>query len=195
MAPVATPAHGLQIPGTRIRVPWEAVGAVAALAGVVLVLRARSSGSNVAQVGPTTSNAVTPYAGYVDTTAADYSAQLDNLQQQLGDLASLLAQQDQSTQPTGGAQPPTSPAPPPTPPPPAPPPAAPAPPPAPAPPKTFTVGHWPDWSGSLWGIAQHFTGSGTNWPQLYALNRGVIGPNPNLIHPGQVLQLPAGWGG
>jgi len=27
------------------------------------------------------------------------------------------------------------------------------------------------------------------WPALYELNRSVIGPDPNLILPGQVLQL------
>lgn len=28
------------------------------------------------------------------------------------------------------------------------------------------------------------------WPQIYAANRGVIGGNPNLIHPGQNFVLP-----
>jgi nucleoid-associated protein YgaU len=28
------------------------------------------------------------------------------------------------------------------------------------------------------------------WPQIYDRNRGVIGGNPNLIHPGQVFVLP-----
>jgi nucleoid-associated protein YgaU len=30
---------------------------------------------------------------------------------------------------------------------------------------------------------------GTNWHALYAANKGVIGGNPNLILPGQVLAL------
>jgi hypothetical protein len=30
------------------------------------------------------------------------------------------------------------------------------------------------------------------WREIYDLNRNVIGPNPNLIHPGQVLKLPGG---
>jgi LysM repeat protein len=31
---------------------------------------------------------------------------------------------------------------------------------------------------------------GTNWKTLYELNKSVIGPDPNLIKPGQVLRLP-----
>jgi LysM repeat protein len=31
---------------------------------------------------------------------------------------------------------------------------------------------------------------GTTWQKLYALNKGVIGGNPNLIRPGQQLKLP-----
>lgn len=71
-----------------------------------------------------------------------------------------------------------------------PPPAAPPPPPA---AKTITVCPWPSWCGSLWGIAQHFTGNGANWRDLYNANQGIIGGNPNLIKPGQVLTLPGGW--
>lgn len=32
---------------------------------------------------------------------------------------------------------------------------------------------------------------GTTWDKLYDLNRAIIGPNPNLIKPGQVLQVSA----
>ena len=89
---------------------------------------------------------------------------------------------------------PTPAPPPPTPAPaPAPPPPPPPPPPAPAPPpaqRTVTVCHWPQWCGSLWGIAQHFYGDGSKWPTIYNANRATIGPNPNLIHPGQVLVVP-----
>ena len=31
----------------------------------------------------------------------------------------------------------------------------------------------------------------TSWPELYALNVAVIGPDPSLIHPGTVLTVPA----
>lgn len=76
---------------------------------------------------------------------------------------------------------------------PAPVPPAPAPPPPPAPPpaqRTQTVCSWPNWCGSLWGIAQHFYGNGALWPKIYAANQGLIGGNPNLIHPGQNLIIP-----
>lgn len=47
----------------------------------------------------------------------------------------------------------------------------------------------------LWNIAKAASGSGANWKQLYNLNKKVIGSNPNLIKPGQVLTLPDGWKG
>jgi Tfp pilus assembly protein FimV len=53
---------------------------------------------------------------------------------------------------------------------------------------------------SLWRIARGLlssdggspTGSDISdlWRSIYELNRDVIGDDPNLIHPGQVLQLP-----
>ena len=45
----------------------------------------------------------------------------------------------------------------------------------------------------LWNIAKACTGDGSRWSELYNLNKGVIGSNPNLIYPGQVLTLPSGW--
>ena len=55
--------------------------------------------------------------------------------------------------------------------------------------KTYTVV-----SGDcLWNITKKFTGSGSDWRELYELNTDVIGSNPNLIYPGQVLTLPTGW--
>lgn len=45
----------------------------------------------------------------------------------------------------------------------------------------------------LWNIAKAASGSGSNWKQLYDLNKSVIGSNPNLIKAGQVLTLPSGW--
>lgn len=115
--------------------------------------------------------------------------------------------QSQSTSPTtvNVAAPtttptPPSPAPPPTPSnpiatptPPAqnlPPAPVPKPPAAPAPQKTVTVCSWPNWCGSLWGIAGKVYGDPTQWPKIYQANKGLIGSNPNLIHPGQVLVIP-----
>jgi hypothetical protein len=51
---------------------------------------------------------------------------------------------------------------------------------------------------SLWSIAAAELGAGASesavaarWPQWYAANRAVIGPDPDLLLPGQVLQSPA----
>ncbi len=45
---------------------------------------------------------------------------------------------------------------------------------------------------SLFSIAQHFYGDGNKWHQIYDYcNRQVIGPNPDLIHPGVALFIPA----
>lgn len=45
----------------------------------------------------------------------------------------------------------------------------------------------------LWNIAKACTGNGNDWRALYEINKSVIGNNPNLIKPGQVLTLPNGW--
>lgn len=42
----------------------------------------------------------------------------------------------------------------------------------------------------LWYIAQRFFGNGARWPEIYNLNKGVIGRNPNLIFPGQLYNIP-----
>lgn len=53
--------------------------------------------------------------------------------------------------------------------------------------KTYTVKS----GDSLWKIAQATLGSGSRWREIYELNQGTIGSNPNLIYPGQVYNLPA----
>jgi LysM repeat protein len=60
--------------------------------------------------------------------------------------------------------------------------ATPAPAPAPKP-TTYTVKK----GDTLSSIARAY---GTTWPGLYSANRAVIGLNPNLIRPGQVLTIP-----
>ena len=43
----------------------------------------------------------------------------------------------------------------------------------------------------LWNIAKQFYGNGGQYTAIYNANQGVIGGNPNLIYPGQVLTIPA----
>ena len=53
-------------------------------------------------------------------------------------------------------------------------------------PKTYTVK-----SGDcLWNIAKKYYGNGAQYTKIYNANKGVIGGNPNLIYPGQVLTIP-----
>lgn len=44
-----------------------------------------------------------------------------------------------------------------------------------------------DWLSKL---AIRYLGNMSRWPEIYALNRAVVGPNPNLIYPGQKLKIP-----
>ncbi len=59
---------------------------------------------------------------------------------------------------------------------------------APAPPvsQTYTVVK----GDCLWNIAKKFYGNGGKYTVIYNANKGVIGGNPNLIYPGQVLTIP-----
>lgn len=53
-------------------------------------------------------------------------------------------------------------------------------------PKTYTVVK----GDCLWNIAKKFYGSGSQYTKIYNANKSVIGGNPNLIYPGQVLTIP-----
>ena len=48
---------------------------------------------------------------------------------------------------------------------------------------------------SLWAITQSFGQPGTAWHELYNIpeNKLVIGENPHMIHPGQILIVPEHW--
>ena len=59
--------------------------------------------------------------------------------------------------------------------------------PAPAATQTYTVVK----GDCLWNIAKRFYGNGSKYSVIYNANRSVIGGNPNLIYPGQVLTIPA----
>lgn len=43
---------------------------------------------------------------------------------------------------------------------------------------------------TLWRIALRFYGDGGRFPTIHEANRDIIGNNPNLIFPGQVLTIP-----
>lgn len=43
----------------------------------------------------------------------------------------------------------------------------------------------------LWNVSKKFYGSGAKYTVIYNANKSVIGGNPNLIYPGQVLTIPA----
>lgn len=47
------------------------------------------------------------------------------------------------------------------------------------------------WWDCLWNIAKKFYGNGAKYTVIYNANKGIIGGNPNLIYPGQVLTIPA----
>lgn len=59
--------------------------------------------------------------------------------------------------------------------------------PAPATAQTYTVVK----GDCLWNIAKKFYGNGSEYSIIYNANKSVIGGNPNLIYPGQVLTIPA----
>jgi nucleoid-associated protein YgaU len=52
--------------------------------------------------------------------------------------------------------------------------------------ETYTVKQ----GDSLSKIAKRVYGDAQQWRRIYEANREVVGGNPDLIHPGQVLKLP-----
>lgn len=59
--------------------------------------------------------------------------------------------------------------------------------PAPTASQTYTVMR----GDCLWNIAKKFYDSGAKYTVIYNANKELIGENPNLIYPGQVLTIPA----
>jgi len=80
------PSGGIKIGGHTI--PWPAIGALAGVAGVVLVLRARAGGSQVVAAGTTPA---LPDQASVGVLGQGQEAQLANLAQQLFDVQQTLA--------------------------------------------------------------------------------------------------------
>jgi len=74
------------------------------------------------------------------------------------------------------------------------PPPAPAPEPAPAPAPQPQPGatYMVQPGDTLYAIARKTLGDGNRWPEIYELNRGVVGSNPNVIQSGMILRLPDG---
>lgn len=58
--------------------------------------------------------------------------------------------------------------------------------PTPEPANTYTV----QVDDNLSMIAETQLGDGNRWPEIYELNKGIIGDNPDIIQPGMVLTLP-----
>lgn len=57
-------------------------------------------------------------------------------------------------------------------------------------PKTHTVVK----GENLWNIARKYAGQGGKWPELWEINKDKSkSKNPDLIYPGEVFTLPAGW--
>lgn len=60
----------------------------------------------------------------------------------------------------------------------------------PQPQRTEKVGYWPVNNGSLYDIAEKVYGDPNRWREIYAANRDVIGDDPRMLMPGQVLRIP-----
>lgn len=63
-------------------------------------------------------------------------------------------------------------------------------PPTPAPKPTW-INYQVKSGDTLSSIAQHYLGNANLWRTIWTVNRQIIGSNPNLIHPGQVLRIPS----
>ncbi|MFN2221840.1 MAG: LysM peptidoglycan-binding domain-containing protein [Chloroflexota bacterium] len=58
--------------------------------------------------------------------------------------------------------------------------------------KAYIAEHKVAAGDSMSAIAQQYYGSGVKekWMAIYEANKDVMGDNPTLIHPGQVLKIP-----
>jgi nucleoid-associated protein YgaU len=176
-----TQAHGKKGLMTG-KYKWYVIGGLGVVAVLVFVF-VRKSNANAS--GTTTAGAA--------NTALDPATQAALQSALQGQSAAGYAYQA-ATGPPGTQGPPGPPGPQgkqgtpgPPPPPPKPPPKKPPPKPKPPPPKGasyYTVKA----GDTLSGIASRVGYSG-GWQALYQANRSVVGSNPNMIHPGQRLQI------
>lgn len=206
MAPPAAPPVGTPPASVHSRLPgnrdaWIVGGIITAGGGLALLQRHRA---NKAKGAAANTTATAPSDATYDTSVMDAYNQLQEEYDQLAEKVQGLGLPTSTGTkgppppvPTPVKKPPVKgpPAPPPGPhppvkvPPPKPTPKPPAPPPKPTQ-RTVTVGHWPNWDGSLFGIAQHEYGNGNQWQKIYAANKAKIGNDPNKIQPGTVLVIP-----
>lgn len=96
------PPGGISIAGHKV--PWEAIAALAGVAGVILVIRARQQGQNVVAAGQA---AAVPYtaasSGFGSSFSPDYSGALANISQQLTSLTQTAGINGTPAQNVGGA--------------------------------------------------------------------------------------------
>jgi nucleoid-associated protein YgaU len=160
---------------------WAAIG-TAGLAGFLIYRQRKAAAAAAAaqaQQGLDSSNLGTVPVSNLTTSAQPMPIQMGDTFVDVD-----TTQQNQNNPPPGpvkGSPPPPGKKP------------VPTPKPSPPPPKqqTVTVCPWPQWCGSLFGIAKHEWGNGNLWPAIYNANKAKIGSNPSLIHPGMVLIIPA----
>lgn len=163
---------------------WWVIGGAVLLGVLYFAVKRSNQNSSAPPANPNINGATDPATGYLYGTPADLAA--------LGQTGNASEGGPTGAQGPAGPQGPPGPAgaPGPTPSPPVlnggNPPAS-AHPPVPAHPSNqYTVKS----GDSLWAIASHFYGNGNQWQKIYGANKGVIGGNPDLIHPGQRLTIP-----
>ncbi|MER5727711.1 LysM peptidoglycan-binding domain-containing protein [Streptomyces sp. NPDC002138] len=131
-----------------------------------------------ASSGPAASAPADTATRYTDTSATATREAADRMAAQARSAAQVTPPKPAPAAPKPAAAAPHRPAPAP---------AAAAPKPAPAAKKrTYTVRP----GDSLSAIARRELGNEARWRELYAMNKGVVGSNPDLIRPGMVLTLP-----
>jgi nucleoid-associated protein YgaU len=188
-----------QLGATLTQHRGAALGAAAVGVAGLALYRKHKAGAAAAATGGDTGTSVSAggqVAGMYGANSYDSSAsdvyglvqpQLESLGNQLSGLQDKLNNVPVSTQPVGTPTPVVAPKPAPAP----PPQAAPPPPPVPVPSVAHAVDTWVTVNAgdSLSRIAARFPQRNITWQSIYNDNRGTVGGNPNLIHPGERLHI------